>query len=299
MPQIGSNEVKVTRVFISYAREDQAVVRALAEGLQRAGLDVWWDTNLGAGEAFRGSIEEQLQRSDVILVVWSKRAKLSRWVLDEAEMGVQRGTLLPLRIDAAAPPLGFGGFNTLNFGAWGGDFNSQEWRSLLNEINKIAGTLSLPAARPAIRVLPRAFAVAVGFGALISGLIWGLYSLTNSTSVTASLLGHPIIDAFFLAFVCCLPIALWSAVEVKRAGFESFKLIVRRSFLLLFKGGAFALLVVVAAIAAGAVRGAAPREIALELARISVVATSLSAAVLAATNLVWFVVRRGFGMKEG
>jgi TIR domain len=138
VPQIGSNEVKVTRVFISYAREDQAVVRALAEGLQRAGLDVWWDTNLGAGEAFRGSIEEQLQRSDVILVVWSKRAKLSRWVLDEAEMGVQRGTLLPLRIDAAAPPLGFGGFNTLNFGAWGGDFNSQEWRSLLNEINKIA-----------------------------------------------------------------------------------------------------------------------------------------------------------------
>jgi len=59
----------VSRVFISYAREDQAVVRLLAEGLEGAGLDVWWDTNLAAGEAFRAAIEEHLQRSDVILVV--------------------------------------------------------------------------------------------------------------------------------------------------------------------------------------------------------------------------------------
>ena len=123
--------VMIALIFISYAREDEAVVRPLAEGVQQAGFDVWWDTALGGGEALRRSIEEQLQRSDVILVVWSKRAKLSRWVLDEAEMGVQRGVLLPVRIDATLPPLGFGGFNTLNFAAWGGDFNAQEWRNLL------------------------------------------------------------------------------------------------------------------------------------------------------------------------
>jgi TIR domain len=138
----------VFRVFISYAREDQAVVRLLAEGLESAGLDVWWDTNLAAGQVFRGAIEEHLQRSDVILVVWSKRAKLSRWVLDEAEMGVQRGILVPIRIDSATLPLGFGGFNTLNFVA--GDFNAQEWRKLLNEINRIVGNTKIARQRTAM-----------------------------------------------------------------------------------------------------------------------------------------------------
>jgi hypothetical protein len=94
-----------------------------------------------------GAIEEHLQRSDVILVVWSKRAKLSRWV-DEAEMGVQRGLLVPIRIDSATLPLGFGGFNTLNFVA--GDFNAQEWRKLLNEINRIVGNTKIARQRTAM-----------------------------------------------------------------------------------------------------------------------------------------------------
>jgi TIR domain len=288
----------VFRVFISYAREDQAVVRLLAEGLESAGLDVWWDTNLAAGEVFRGAIEEHLQRSDVILVVWSKRAKLSRWVLDEAEMGVQRGILVPIRIDSATLPLGFGGFNTLNFVAWGGDFNAQEWRKLLNEINRIVGTSSAPIGRPAIRVFPRALTVALGWGTIIGALIWGLYSLGNSVDLRSSLLGHPMADAFVLAFLGSMPVALWSAWEVKRAGFDSLQLIVRRSFLWFLKGGIVALLILVAAIAAGAVREVAPRAIAIELTRICVVVTTASACILATSNLLWFVLRRGLGTKE-
>ena len=287
------------RIFISYAREDQAVVRPLAEGLQRAGLEVWWDKDLHAGEAFRTSIEQQLQRSDVVVVVWSKRAKSSRWVLDEAEIGVQRGILLSLRIDAAPLPLGFGGFNTLSFSAWGGDFNAPEWRQLLSEIGRIAGTATPPRMRPRIRVLSGALAVALGWGAVIGVLIWGLYSLGGSAGPSASLLGHPIIDLFVLAFLGSMPIALWSALEVKRAGFDSLELILRRSCSWLLKGGIVALLVLIAAIAAGAVKGTSPREVAGELTRIFVVAMSVSACVLTVANLLWFAIRRGLGMKAG
>jgi hypothetical protein len=289
----------VARVFISYAREDQAVVHPLAEGLQRAGLDVWWDKDLSAGEAFRSSIEQQLQLSDIVLVVWSKRAKSSRWVLDEAEVGVQRGILLPVRIDAAPLPLGFGGFNTLSLSAWGGDFNSLEWRQLLSEIGRIAGTPTPPGMRPQIRWLSGALAVAVGWGAVIGALIWGLYSLDGSAGPSANLLGHPIIDSFVLAFLGSMPIALWSALEVKRAGFDSLELILKRSCSWFLKGGIVALLVLVAAIAAGAVKGTSPREVAGELTRIFVVAMSVSACVLTIANLLWFALRRGFGIKAG
>src|SRR5262245_20107688 len=142
---------RVASVFISYAREAQAAVRSLAEGLQRAGFDVWWDKDLGAGDAFRKRIEEQLQNSDVIVVVWSKRARGSRWVQDEAERGVERGVLVPLRIDAAILPLGFGGFHTLDFSSWDGNFDERDRLALrevlLGRASLLARLGGLPAPR--------------------------------------------------------------------------------------------------------------------------------------------------------
>jgi hypothetical protein len=289
----------VSLIFISYARNDEAVVLTLAEGLQRAGFDVWRDTNLGAGEAFRGVIEDKLRLADVILVVWSKRAKLSRWVPDEAEIGVQRGILLPLRIDASPLPLGFGGFNTLNFSDWGGNFGADEWRRLLSEVDRILRVSNPSAVRPPIRILPQALLVACGWGAVIGGTIWLLYALGGTASVTANLLGHPAIDAFVLAFIVSLPVALWSAVEVKRAGFASVRLIVRRSLRGFVKGAIVALLLLVAAVAAGAVRGSAPREVAIELMRIFLAMTAAATCILAVKDLVWFAARRGLGAKPG
>jgi hypothetical protein len=36
-------------VFISYAREDVAIARRLAEALRRSGYTVWWDDEIRAG----------------------------------------------------------------------------------------------------------------------------------------------------------------------------------------------------------------------------------------------------------
>jgi hypothetical protein len=288
----------VPKIFVSYAREDQAAVVSLARGLQRVGFDVWWDTYLEPGSSFRTLIEQNLREADVVVVVWSKRSKLSRWVLDEAELGVQRGILLPVQIDRAPLPLGFGGFHTLDFSAWKDDFNALVWRKLLSEIDRIAAAPVLPGKRSEIRVLPRALAVAATFGAVAGGLIWGLYALGNTRVVRDSLLGHPIIDSFMLAFIATVPVALWSAIEVKRAGFDSLRGVLARAAIWMFRGCMIALAILIAAIAGGATTGPSSTRLAGDTIRFFVVASLASACLLTGGHLLWFAARRVLGRSE-
>ena len=45
-------EARRPTVFLSYARADQAQATRLAETLEAAGLDVWWDALIEGGAAF-------------------------------------------------------------------------------------------------------------------------------------------------------------------------------------------------------------------------------------------------------
>jgi hypothetical protein len=58
-------------VFISYASEDGARVRPLAEALQRKGLSIWWDRRIIAGQQFDQAIEEALENAKCVVVCWS------------------------------------------------------------------------------------------------------------------------------------------------------------------------------------------------------------------------------------
>ena len=44
-------------VFLSYSRADEAHAKRLAQALEQAGLQVWWDSLIEGGEAFAKSIE--------------------------------------------------------------------------------------------------------------------------------------------------------------------------------------------------------------------------------------------------
>ncbi|MFO1187193.1 MAG: TIR domain-containing protein [Alphaproteobacteria bacterium] len=48
-------------IFISYAREDQPVAQRFADAFKAAGLGVWWDTALQAGESFDLRIEAAIR----------------------------------------------------------------------------------------------------------------------------------------------------------------------------------------------------------------------------------------------
>ena len=71
------------QVFVSHSHDDAAFCRAIVEGLRDAGADVWYDEhNMGSGELGR-TIEQEVRRRPVFVVILSPAALHSRWVEDE------------------------------------------------------------------------------------------------------------------------------------------------------------------------------------------------------------------------
>jgi len=67
-------------VFVSYASEDQSFARRIAEGLRRAGLDVWFDEfALEAGDSLRRSIDKGLKESRYGVVILSPNFFRKEW----------------------------------------------------------------------------------------------------------------------------------------------------------------------------------------------------------------------------
>ncbi|WP_083197446.1 toll/interleukin-1 receptor domain-containing protein [Candidatus Viadribacter manganicus] len=46
----------MTDIFLPYKREDETRVGRLVQALEKAGLKVWWDRGLPAGESWRANI---------------------------------------------------------------------------------------------------------------------------------------------------------------------------------------------------------------------------------------------------
>jgi hypothetical protein len=105
-------------IFISYAREDRPRVERLAAALEQHGWAVWWDPDIRTGEDFGRRIHTALQAARCVIVVWSHQSIASPWVKDEAQVGQERGVLLPVCIDAVAPPLGFRQLQTVDLTGW-------------------------------------------------------------------------------------------------------------------------------------------------------------------------------------
>ena len=52
-------------IFVSYARKDEAAVRALHEDIERAKRDAWFDRDLDGGQAWWNTILEQIRACDL------------------------------------------------------------------------------------------------------------------------------------------------------------------------------------------------------------------------------------------
>ncbi len=86
-------------VFLSYNREDQTDARRFAEALEADGLSVWWDTALRSGENYDEVTEQALRTAKAVVVLWSKRSVVSRWVRAEATLADRKKTLVPAMIE--------------------------------------------------------------------------------------------------------------------------------------------------------------------------------------------------------
>ncbi|WP_051783813.1 TIR domain-containing protein [Lentzea aerocolonigenes] len=86
--------------FISYSRTDQEYVRGLADHLIAAGVPVWFDYRLIAGEQFEEVLQRNIAEAGVFLVVVTPSAYESRWVAREiAYAEEQKKVIVPLLVE--------------------------------------------------------------------------------------------------------------------------------------------------------------------------------------------------------
>ena len=126
----------MSRIFLSYARDDVDAAAQLADLIAEAGHEVWWDRYLSGGARFAKEIEKALRNAEAVVVIWSEASVNSAWVQDEAAEGRDSGRLIPVAIGAAKPPLGFRQFHTIDLGPWSGGGRPEAVDKLLDAISR-------------------------------------------------------------------------------------------------------------------------------------------------------------------
>lgn len=105
-------------IFLSYTRVDRIQAARLVRRLEGEGWSVFWDTEILSGDGWARKIRGELDCARCVIVCWSKAAVRSRWVRKEADTARERGVLLPVSLDGAMPPPGFGDIQTENLLRW-------------------------------------------------------------------------------------------------------------------------------------------------------------------------------------
>jgi hypothetical protein len=188
------NAGRMSTVFLSYAREDEAVARTVAEALEKAGFAVWWDRQVPPGKTWDDVIGRALDAAGCVLVLWSGTSVQSRWVREEAERAASRNRLIPVLIEKVEPPFGFGRIQAANLSRWRGDERHPEFAGLVRAISDMAGTAH---ARPAPEE-PRKrksrlpwIAVSLIAAAVIAYVAWQFTRVPRATPKTASVIREP------------------------------------------------------------------------------------------------------------
>jgi TolB-like protein/Tfp pilus assembly protein PilF len=121
-------------IFLSYNREDQAVAARYAEAFAAEGLNVWWDTALRSGEAYDEVTEAALRGAKAVVVLWSPRSVVSRWVRAEATIADRCKTLVPVTIEPCERPILFELTQTADLAHWTGDAQDRAWQAFLGDV---------------------------------------------------------------------------------------------------------------------------------------------------------------------
>ena len=77
---------RFSKIFISYAHQDENQVRGIAEGCRMLGTEYFFDRHtLQAGDLFKERILSFINEADLFVLCWSKNAAESEWVRIERE----------------------------------------------------------------------------------------------------------------------------------------------------------------------------------------------------------------------
>lgn len=88
------------RIFLSYSHKDKEYVHNLANWLQRAGFNAWFDDRIDYGEEWPRVIEKMVDDCSACIVLMSQSAHESKWVQNElARAQRKRKPIFPLLLE--------------------------------------------------------------------------------------------------------------------------------------------------------------------------------------------------------
>jgi TolB-like protein len=141
--------VSTPDIFLSYNREDSDRARHFADAFAAEGLDVWWDVALRSGEAYDEVTENALHDAKAVVVLWSPRSVVSRWVRAEATQAERNKTLVPAMIEPCRRPIMFELTQTAELSHWKGDTRDHAWQEFIKDVRNFVGRENpAPAAAP-------------------------------------------------------------------------------------------------------------------------------------------------------
>jgi hypothetical protein len=147
----------VSDVFISYSRENQEVVRRLAEAVQRLGYSVWWDDQLPPHLSYGDVIAQKVGGAKAAIVVWSANAVESEWVRAEADMARNQKKLIQTSIDGRDPPMPFNQLHYVSLADWDGNDGHPGWEKVKESLAALcappAAETTVPPAAPPVAPL--------------------------------------------------------------------------------------------------------------------------------------------------
>jgi len=136
-------------IFISYARSDRSHVSVLHPLIRGLVMDssVFVDTHeLRSGERWETQLRQAIAACDVFVVVWSWRARESKWVHEEVQLAITRADasgaprIIPYLIDHTPLPQDLAAYEAVS--AIRKDAAGSAWFEILATTIVVAGLLS-------------------------------------------------------------------------------------------------------------------------------------------------------------
>lgn len=135
-------------VFISYARATERQAAAIADLLRARGVAIWRDDEIPPHRPFGDVIQERLEASKAVLVLWSADATTSHWVRAEAEYARSAGKLVQLTLDGAPLPLPFPQVQCAQMVGWAGDPDHPALARVLASVDALVAGPTAPEPAP-------------------------------------------------------------------------------------------------------------------------------------------------------
>ena len=173
-------------VFVSYARADEPWARALIEALEKAGIRAWWDGLIPGGKRFGGQIAEALDHASAVIVLWSANSLESDWVKDEASVGREHQSLVPLSVDGSRPPLGFRQIQCIEISDGGPRASNPGIARAVAAVAELLGHEPPAVAKPVHSVVDRRTALIAGGAAVLALGGYGAWRMTGAESDSSS-----------------------------------------------------------------------------------------------------------------